>query len=49
MSDRFELPPLINESNLKGERKAKRERELLQLSIKRAEARLKELDKRVEL
>jgi hypothetical protein len=46
MSDPFELPPLVNESNLKGESKAKRERELLKMSIKRAEARLKEMDKR---
>jgi hypothetical protein len=41
-----ELPPLMDESNLRGERKLKRERELLDLAVKRAQERLKEIEKR---
>ena len=46
MSDPFELPPLEDESGLSAQGRLRRERELLQASIKRAERRLKEIDKR---
>jgi hypothetical protein len=46
MPDAFDLPPLMNEASLKGERKLKRERELLDLAIKRAEDKLKQIDKK---
>jgi hypothetical protein len=42
------LPPLAYESGLSKQGKLRRERELMALSIKRAELKLKEIDKRLK-